>query len=560
VSSKLRMLSAIFVYFAWAGVALTQASVAAPAQAQVTVTVNTRAPEFAIPADFVGLGFETLSMIPNAYGVHGYFFSPENTQLITLFRNIGVRNIRVGGGTVDGSGNDEHCVSPIPTYQDIDNLFEFARAAGIKVIYSVRLLNVAACHNQQLPAKDAEIVRYIWTKYRPQLDSFSIGNEPDVRGYHSTPEHVVDAVISETKPGISGSAYASYFKDWRNFEEVIHRAAPGARFSGPETAVSDKSSFTPDPATGVSWTVAFSRELKNSGVLVEALQHHYVWGRPDGTTAQEAIDDMLSRAWDDDTQKGMQPAHNRGTAEFHPYPYVYNTVLAPLVAMGVPYRMTEANDCLHGVPGASNGFASALWALDYMHWWAAHHMAGVNFHNNPWLPTDTIVADPNPCPPTGCANYYATPKALGMKAFSLGSRGDVEPVTIANPNKVNLTAYAVGTERELYVTIINKTHLSTHDVTDAAVTIAAPGFDGAQVDSILLTDGEPGNAARMTGTLGGANIINSAQWSGEWMPAGRVENGKIEVNVQSTTAQVVRIRMAHKQMVGATRKQKSAGL
>lgn len=560
MSSKLTVLFVMFLSIASAGAAQAQDPVIAPAPAQVTVTVNTRSPEFAIPADFVGLGFETQSMIPNAYGVRGYFFSPENTQLITLFRNIGIRNIRVGGGTVDGSGNDEHCVSPTPTFQDIDNLFKFARVAGVKVIYSVRLLNVAACHNQQLPANDAKIVHYIWTRYRAQLDSFSIGNEPDVRGYHSTPGHVVDAVISETKPGVSGSAYASYFRDWRNFEEIIHRAAPGARFSGPETAVSDKSSFTPDPATGVSWTVAFSRELKNSGILVEALQHHYVWGRPDNTTAQEAIDDMLSSAWDDDTEKGMQPAHNGGTAEFHPYPYVYNTVLAPLVAMGVPYRMTEANDCLHGVPGASNGFAAALWALDYMHWWAAHHMAGVNFHNNPWLPTDTIVADPNPCPPSGCANYDVTPKALGMKAFSLGSHGDVEPVTIANPNKIDLTAYAVGTRRELYVTIINKTHSYAHDATDAAVTITAPGFTGAQVDVIVLADGEPGNAALMTGTLGGSAITNNAPWTGKWMPVGRVENGNIEVNVQSTTAQVVRIRMANTQMAGARQKHKPAGL
>lgn len=539
--------------------ASAQAPVAAPAQAQVTVTVNTRAPQYPIPVDFVGLGFETRSMIPDAYGVHGYFFSPENKQLITLFRNIGIRNIRVGGGTVDGSGPREHCATPAPDYKDIDNLFEFARAAGVKVIYSVRLLNVAECPNPHLASDDAQLVRYIWMKYRPELDSFSIGNEPDVRGYHSTPGHVVDPAVYESKPGVAGSAYESYFADWRRFEAAIHQAVPGAKFSGPETAVSDRSSFTPDPANGVSWTVAFSRQLKNSGLQVEALQHHYVWGLPDATSAQVAIDDMLSSAWDDNPNKGMQPAHNGGKAEFHPYPYVYRTVLSPLVTMGVPFRMTEANDCLHGVPGASNGFASALWALDYMHWWAAHHMAGVNFHNNPWLPTDTIVADPNPCPPSGCGNYSATPKALGMKAFSQGSHGNVEPVTIANPENVNLTAYAVGTPRELDVTIINKTHSSTHDVTDAVVTIAAPGYDGAQVDALVLTDGQPGNAAVMSGTLGGANISNNAPWAGTWTPVGRVENGKIKVNVQSTTAQVIRIRAANKHLAGAARKQQNTG-
>ena len=35
-------------------------------------------------------GFETKSVVPDMYGIYGYFLSPENTQLITLFRNIGI--------------------------------------------------------------------------------------------------------------------------------------------------------------------------------------------------------------------------------------------------------------------------------------------------------------------------------------------------------------------------------------------------------------------------------------------------------------------------------------
>ncbi len=512
------------------------------AQAPVTLKIDTASRQFRIPGDFAGLGFETKSAVANAYGVHGNFFSPANTQLITLFRNIGIRNIRVGGGTVDGSGKDEHCATPTPSFADIDNLFAFARAAGVKVIYSVRLLNLGSCPNPHLAEDDARIVGYIWQKYRAQLDSFSIGNEPDVRGFHSRPGQAVDPDIYESKPGIAGSAYPSYFSQWQKFAAVIRKAAPDAKFSGPDTAVSDTSSFTPDPEQGVSWTVQFARDLKSSGMLAAALQHHYVWGLPENTTTQEAIDDMLSSAWDDDTAIGAQPAHDGGTAEFHSYPYVYARVLAPLVAMGVPYRMTEANDCLHGVPGASNGFASALWVLDYMHWWAAHRMAGVNFHNNPWLPTDTIVPDPNPCTSAGCANYRVTPKAYGVKAFSLGSDGYVEPVAIANPQKINLTAYAVGSSRDLFVTIINKTHSTTHDVDAATVIIQAAGFEGARVDSMALTDGEPGNAGLATVTLGGATISNDAAWPGKWTSLGHMHSGKFALTVESTTAVIVRIR------------------
>jgi hypothetical protein len=253
---------------------------------------------------------------------------------------------------------------------------------------------------------------------------------------------------------------------------------------------------------------------------------------------------MLSSRWDNDTSIGKQPAYRGGTADFHPYPFVYTHILAPLVSYGMPYRMTEANDCLHGVVGASNGFAAALWALDYMHWWAAHGMAGVNFHNNPWIPTDTIVPNLNPCPPTGCRNYETTPKGYGIRAFELGSHGYVEPVAISNPKDINVTAYAVGSAQDLYVTIINKTHTTAHDASDAKVVIQAPGFNAGGAASMVLTGGDPGNAARMTANLGGASISNNAPWQGTWTPLRLDKNGSVALTVESTTAAIVKIHAA----------------
>lgn len=511
------------------------------AEAPIKLVIDTNAREYAIPPDFAGLGFETKSVVADTYGVRGHLFSSKNSQLITLFRNMGIKHIRVGGGTVDGSGRSEHCVTPTPTYEDIDNLFEFAKLAGVKVLYSVRLENLASCPTPDLAEADAKIVQYIWIKYRANLDSFAIGNEPDVREYHTKPGELLDPAIRETTPGIAGSAYQSYLANWKHFAEIIRKAVPDAKFSGPDTAVSDNSSFTPSPSNGVSWTQQFTTDLKSSGLLIEALQHHYVWGVPENTTAQEAIDDMLSSAWDDDTSVGKQPARNGATVPFHPYPYVYSHVLAYVASSGIPYRMTEANDCLHGVVGASDGYAAALWALDYMHWWAAHRMAGVDFHNNPWIPTDTVVPDPNPCSKTGCGNYRITPKGYGIKAFNLGSRGDVEPLKISNPRGINLTAYAVGSDHDLYVTVINKTHTTTHDAVDAEITIEALGVKSASAEYIELTNGDPGNAASMEVSLGGAKITNDAPWQGKWTSIGHSDKGNVRLTVHSTTAVLVRL-------------------
>ncbi len=67
---------------------------------------------------------------------------------------------------------------------------------------------------------------------------------------------------------------------------------------------------------------------------------------------------------------------------------------------------------------------------------------------------------------------------------------------------------------DLYVTIINKTHSSTHDAMDAALATVA---------------------------LGGAAIFNDARWSGKWTSLGRVHNGKFVLTVENTSAGVVRI-------------------
>ena len=277
-------------------------------------------------------------------------------------------------------------------------------------------------------------------------------------------------------------------------------------------------------------------------MLVDATQHFYVGGSPGTTTPSQAIDNMLSTAWVNDTAISTQPtgAGDGKTTTYTPYLWLYDNNMAPVAADGVPYRLTESDDYLTGVNGASNAYPSSLWTLDYMHWWAEHNAAGVNFHNKQWIYTDTIVPSPNPCVGT-CGNYQTTPKGYGIKAFDLGGHGYVEPVAVANPQGINVTSYAVGDARNLYVTIVNKTHSTTNDSTDAAVTIQPSGFSAASCASMVLTDGDPGNASSYTTTLGGATITNNARWAGTWTPLAPAIHGGCIATVQATTAAVVKV-------------------
>jgi hypothetical protein len=498
---------------------------ARPGSHPVTVTIGTERPGPVVPDDFAGLSFERGPLNPGNAGVDGYLFRPDNSSLVALFRNVGLRSLRIGGGSVDfyipaGTGGDG--------FTGVDNLFAFAAAAGAAVIYSLRLLSPVGRPVPDLKSIDAQAAGYIWSRFRENLASFAIGNEPDWHAFHTYPGHPHDPAIYEETGGVPGSAYPSYRAAWQSFAEAVGDAAPGAPLVGPDTGAYTPLTYTPDPERGVSWTERFARDERDSGRIADVTQHYYVGGGPGKTTAPQAISNMLSPEWVTGTEIGSQPA---GTT-YIPYPWFYASNLAPVAAAGLRYRLTESNDYLTGVPGASDAFASALWALDHLHWWAAHGAAGVNFHNKQWLYTDTIVPDPDV--PGG---YAVTPKGYGIKAFTLGSVGQVKPVAVGNGSGINLTAYCVGD----YVTIINKTH--GRGAADAAVTIAAPGLAPQHAEVMTLSGGEPGEAGGSAVTLGGAAITGDGPWQGEWaaLPADPGATGT-SLTVPATSAAVIRLR------------------
>ena len=119
-------------------------------------------------------------------------------------------------------------------FTGIDNLFAFAAAAGVKVIYTLRLLSPAANPVADLQAVHAQAAGHIWGHHQENVASFAIGNEPDWHAYHTYPGHPLDPAIYEDAPGVPGSAYASYLAQWRSFADAIMGAAPGASLSGPD--------------------------------------------------------------------------------------------------------------------------------------------------------------------------------------------------------------------------------------------------------------------------------------------------------------------------------------
>jgi len=454
----------LFIFMTLASYALAQS---------VTISI-TNSSGYAIPEDFSGLSFESGHQMPDKNGVSGDLFNPTNTQLITLFRNIGLRNLRIGGGTVDGFGGGARL-----TDADIDNLFAFARAADVKVIYSLQLFHGDI-------AADVAAARYVWQNDRPQLEWLAIGNEPDEPDYRFPP------FGKGTDPTITN--YMTYLQHWQKFAAAVTNALPDVTFAAPDTG-------------GSRWNTNFADDEKSSGLVSLFTTHDYFGGHWEGN--------MLSPRW----VNKLYPKELR--AQSH------------VIADGYPFRLTELNDYLGGVKRASDAFASALWALDAMHWWAAHGAAGVNFHNNEWLLTDTIYLNRKD------GSFQIRPKAYGIKAFDLGGHGRIEPLTIANENKLNLTAYAVADPTNLYVTLINKEYGSAGR--KAVVNINLNRFAPGDVSAMHLT--VTGGDVEATGgvTLGDDCITNNAPWQGKWTPLGRAMNGQFSVAVPAASAAILKM-------------------
>ena len=115
----------------------------AAAQSAVSVTVDQTTTGQTISPNFTGFSYETLLIFPDSSG--HFLFSGTNTALINMFKTLGIKSLRVGGNSADNV-NDNNGQLPADSTCEaadkcpiIDNLYAFAQAAGIKIIFTLRL-------------------------------------------------------------------------------------------------------------------------------------------------------------------------------------------------------------------------------------------------------------------------------------------------------------------------------------------------------------------------------------------------------------------------------------
>lgn len=455
----------------------------------IVVTIQADTPGVAIPADALGLSYETSILRPKAAGLR--YFRPDNHELLRVFQTLGVKTLRIGGNSVDDAK------IPLPDQEDVRSLFRFARQAGVKVIYSVRL------HDGD-PASAAEFATLIRDEFRDQLESFAIGNEPS---YYKE--------------------YPVFKEKWTAIRDAIVRVFPEAKFCGADD--------NPRPEFIANLVRDFGTP---EGRLVQVTQHSYPFGCS-YKNPKDGMKDVKLLVPVDTVQarQNMVTAPPRKT-----YEEILKGMQAAVAGTPLTFRLTETNSFwFSGLEGASDRYASALWALDYLHWWVSHGAAGLNFHTG-----DRTGGSVNlPCRyaafVTSANGYEVRPLAYGMKLFAASGAGRYLPVQVAGTGSETTTAYAVTREDgSMAVTLINR------DLTQNA-TVRVEVGSAKQIQKAralhLRAKGNDLAATSREVTLNDAAIDEAGNWTGKWtpVPGSAIDGHGVSVTLAPASASVVEL-------------------
>jgi hypothetical protein len=381
----------------------------------------------------------------------------------------------------------------------VRSFFEFARAARVKVIYSVRL-------QEGDPRSAARYAKLIHDNYADVLDYFAIGNEPS---YYKD--------------------YAVYLPKWKAIRDAVVAVYPEAKFCGPDQ--------NPEPEL----IKKMVRDLGDpSGRLIQITQHNYPFGcsykNPGAgmkdVTALIPFDAAESR------EKMLSPA------AYDIYDEVQRGMAEAVAGTNVTFRLAETNSYwFSGLKGASDSYASALWAADYLHWWVAHGADGLNFHTG-----DRTGGSINlPCRyaafVTSGNGYEVRPLSYGLKLFSLGGGGRSLPASASETTGQNIAAYATIEDRVAAVTVINKA--AGAEAQELRVRISFDRAFASRRGKAIFMTAKNNDVSVTSGDvfLGGAAIGKDGHWQGKWTELPRSAFGEktLELALPPATAVVVKV-------------------
>lgn len=345
-----------------------------------------------LDAGFLGLAYEKQSLLTP-------LFSPENINLVGLFRRLGPGVLRIGGASVDhsawtsdGQGNTPGQVAP----GDVDALAGFLRATGWSCLYGINLGGSAT--GATTPALAAAEAAYVAAQLGPALVGIEIGNACEAYG----------------SSFFAGNWSVEIFETlWQQYRAAIVAVTPAAPFSGPAAA-----------SNLDSWTLPFGEYVTSSQINLLTQQYTR------GPAAAATLDDLLS----------PDPALADELLTLH-----YGAQ-----SIGVPFRIDALSSCDDGgAPGVSNAYASALWAVDAIFQTALAGASGLNFVSGGEQP-NAVLADANG------QTFAAQPAFYGLLLASMAGTGTLLQTDLSAAAS-NVTAYALqSASGSMSLVLVNK--------------------------------------------------------------------------------------------------------
>jgi hypothetical protein len=416
-----------------------------------TVVVEVGRPGARLPADFLGLSYEKNALVES-------HFTPANTVLINLHRNLGAGSLRLGGNKVEltrwqaeaPASLDKSTGLAVIGRRTLDDLYAFLRATEWNCLHG---LNLAG----NRPEASADEAAYALKVGAASVQAFEVGNEPNLY-----PNHAL-------RP--KGYDCPAYLPEAAAAIKVIRARNPGIILAGPATA------RRPD-----HWFEDAVAGLK--GQLDLGTSHLYALSggstNPQSANFPSAANLLLAATMAKDLD--MVDAH-----------------LAAAKAAGLRYRLAECNSVSNGGrTGLSDSFIAALWATDFLFAMAGRGADGVNFHCNlkpgSYSPISAVKGE---------TRYSAHPLYYAMLLFHDAGQGRRLPTKVTAA--VNIVAHAtLADDGQVRVILVNK------DLTGPVVATIQVGSAFRAGSKRWLTAPQP--TAKEGVTYAGAAVAADGRW------------------------------------------------
>lgn len=455
---------------------ITVSTTAMPADtAQISLT-----PGIAVPQNFLGMSYEW----GDSAWVMGWPSVKNNTIYRQLLKNLMAGHdapmiIRIGGGTTDTTTwPTDPTNSGFPAYASL------ATDMNVHFVFGVNL----AADNVDMATAQAQF--YVSQMPVGTVDAIEIGNEPDDYQYN----------------GIRPSTYTinDFLREFGEWRQNIQPVLPSStHFMGP------------------SW-----------GILRTLVQH-----LPDYEAQEAATTSIISH---------HVYAGNQDNGETFPNDYLLTpsastagpASVANYAALahsrGQLFRVGEANSIDRGgVPGVSDTFESALWAVDWMFEFTNDGIDGINWHGMTGCTYCALTLKVINNGPHG-HDYSLTkvnPLYYGMLFFqkATGNHAKLLPVKLQTDSNIKVWA-TIDQSNTVYVVILNKDEAFAGNFG-----VNLPGYSDAQVIRMTAPSYQSSSGITIGGqTFDGStdgNLVGAA--SNETI---QPQNGTYNVNLQPTSA------------------------